>query len=90
MLIGHDPKTTQSTVHWIDTWHNSRRVMPLVGEFNERGRLIAHGSLPVDSGPDWGWRIEIQARPDQLNIDMFCVTPDGKDDGGVWAEFSRV
>ena len=59
-------------------------------KFNAEGRLVALGSFAVENSLDWGWRIEIDAQPNLLKIDMFCVTPDGIDDGGVSAEFTRV
>jgi hypothetical protein len=88
-LIGFDPKSSEATIHWIDTWHNGRRVMPLTAAFDSSGALIANGQFPVAGGPDWGWRIEIRAESDQLKIDMFCLDPNGKEQGYVWSSFTR-
>jgi len=91
MLIGHNPKTGQATMHWVDTWHNGRNVMPLSGKFDEQGRLVLHGHFAVASSPDWGWRIEIFTRDDRLNIDMFCINPkSAKEEGWVWGSFGRI
>jgi len=90
MLIGYSPNSGAASIHWIDTWHNGRRVMPLVGAFNEDGILVANGSFPVKDGPDWGWRIEIEVNDGGLRIEMFCLDPGGKRDGGVLGNFRRV
>jgi len=89
LLIGYNSNTELATIHWIDTWHNGRRVMPLEGRFDEKGKLVAHGHFPVANQPDWGWRVEISISESELKIDMFCVRPDGKDDGWVWSRFTR-
>src|SRR5947207_489920 len=58
LLIGYARKSNAASIHWIDTWHNGTRVMPLIGECDPSGVLIARGHFAVDDGPDWGWRIE--------------------------------
>ena len=90
-LIGYDGKSQKASIHWIDTWHNGKRVMPLTGEFTADGKLVALGHFPVKDSPDWGWRIEIRRDADRLNIDMFCLNPDGTEEGGwVRSEFDRA
>lgn len=89
-LVGFDRRTGTTSVHWIDSWHNGTRVMPLVGGFDARGALVAHGHFPVEASPDWGWRIEMFEEADRLRIDMFCVNPaNGGDEGWVWSEYDR-
>jgi hypothetical protein len=84
MLIG------DSTIHWIDTWHNGTRVMNLVGQFDAEGKLVAHGTFPVKGEPDWGWRMEIQYDDNELVINMFCINPtNGNEEGWVWSTFVR-
>ena len=92
MLIGYLPGEERATVHWIDTWHNGRRSMSLTGRFDADGKLVAHGSFPVEGEPDWGWRIEIHAGGDgdELVINMFCINPaNGNEEGWVWSSFER-
>ncbi|HSH96325.1 MAG TPA: DUF1579 family protein [Roseimicrobium sp.] len=90
LLIGYFPEKQLATIHWMDPWHNGRGTMPLTGQFDPAGKLIAHGSFAVEGEPDWGWRIEIQGG-DELTLNMFCVNPaSGKDEGGVWSSFSRA
>jgi hypothetical protein len=89
MLIGYIPSTQRATIHWIDTWHNGRGAMNLVGEFDAAGKLIAHGTFPVKGEADWGWRIEIH-HVHELIINMFCINPaNGNDEGWVWSSFAR-
>ena len=89
MLIGYLPQEQSVTIHWIDTWHNGRRAMNLIGRFEPQGVLVAHGSFPVKGEVDWGWRIEIHAG-DELIINMFCINPaNGNEEGWVWSRFAR-
>lgn len=91
LLIGYVPAKEEASIHWIDTWHNGRKCMNLMGRFELEGRLVAHGSFGVESGPDWGWRIEIDHGPQKLSINMFCTNPcNGKEEGWVWSEFARL
>jgi hypothetical protein len=90
-LIGYSRRSSAASVHWIDTWHNGTRVMPLVGEFDANGVLVARGGFPVRDSPDWGWRIEVSVNEERLKIDMFCIEPkDGKAEGWVWSEYRRT
>jgi hypothetical protein len=90
MLIGYLPDEERATIHWIDTWHNGRRSMTLTGEFEVGGKLVAHGSFPVNGEQDWGWRMEIHADDDGLIINMFCINPaNWNDEGWVWSTFAR-
>jgi hypothetical protein len=91
MLIGYEPESDLASVHWIDTWHNGRKVMRLAGRFDAQDRLIANGHFAVKSGPDWRWRMEIGTIEDRLNIEMFCINPqNGRDEGWVRANFVRA
>jgi hypothetical protein len=91
MLIGYLPKEQRATIYWIDTWHNGRRAMSLAGQFDADGKLTAYGTFPVQDGPDWGWRIEIQGSDDALVMNMFCINPaNGNEEGWVWGRFTRT
>jgi hypothetical protein len=89
MLIGYDRESQTANLHWIDTFHNGPRVMACTGKINPQGTLIVHGNYPAPPGPDWGWRIEIPMMNERrIKIDMSNIDPTGKEDGGVWTEFS--
>ena len=90
VLVGYTPDTGGATLHWVDTWHNGRGFMNLVGQFETENRLVARGSFPVDGSPDWGWRIEIEIGDAQLSVNMFCINPaNSKDEGWVWSNYTR-
>lgn len=94
-LIGNSHESKQASVHWIDSWHNGVRVMPLVGGFENTGEgkcmLVVNGTFPVEPGVDWGWRITFQFHGEQLKIDMVCLPPEGFPEvGWVWSEFQRI
>lgn len=89
LLIGYLPQAERATIHWIDTWHNGRSAMSLIGQFDAAGKLVAHGSFAVTGEPDWGWRIEIESDRD-LIIHMACINPaNGNEEGWVWSKFAR-
>lgn len=91
LLVGYLPKQDLVTIHWVDTWHNGRSAMSLVGRFNLTGKLVAHGTFPVDGGPDWGWRTELEMADGHLTINMFCVNPaTNADEGWVRSTYMRV
>lgn len=87
MLIGYEPKGGVATAYWADTWHNGRKVMVLTGGFEPQRGLVLRGRFSAGSGPEWGWRIQMQTAAGRLKLDMCCVEPSGRDSGGAWAEF---
>ena len=92
LLIGKAAKTDAVTAAWVDSWHNGDRLMSCQGEVTEEGELSARGSYPAPSGPDWGWRIVIQADddPDHWTLVMYNITPDDEEQLAVEARFTRV
>lgn len=61
---------------WTDTFH-AKEGMTLHGRI-ERGVIVVHGTYPAGDGPEWGWRIEIDARdPEHLALRMTNVEPSG-------------
>jgi hypothetical protein len=61
---------------WKDTWH-AEQGMVLHGHARD-GEVILYGTYPAGNGPEWGWRIDIDARdPEHLLLRMFNLEPDG-------------
>ena len=59
---------------WKDSWH-AATGMSLHGLAAD-GQILLYGTYPAGDGPDWGWRIEIDARdPEHLVLRMFNVPP---------------
>jgi hypothetical protein len=52
--------------------------------------VVVRGSYPAPTGPDWGWRIELDLRlADQLQMRMVNITPDGQEMLAVQAVYAR-
>lgn len=74
---------------WGDSWHTPDGFYLWPGEIQE-GVIIVRGSYPAPTGPDWGWRIELDARqPGLLRLEMFNITPEGEGMLAVQAVYSR-
>lgn len=61
---------------WTDSWH-AKDGMVLHGA-GDAQFVTLYGTYPAGDGPEWGWRIEIDARdPEHLTLRMFNVQPAG-------------
>jgi hypothetical protein len=90
MLVGYEPDSHTATVHWIDSFHNGRRVMGCTGSAADDGTIDVRGTYPAPPGPDWGWRIILRpAAPDRFEIEMYNVDPVGLEELAVHAVYSR-
>ena len=75
---------------WGDSWHTPDGFYLWNGDLQE-GLITVRGSYPAPPGPDWGWRIEIDARQsDVLHLLMYNITPDGEEMLAVQAVYSRI
>lgn len=90
LLAGYEAITGIVTVAWIDSWHNSDRIMVCTGRAEPDGALNVLGSYGAPPGPDWGWRTQVHAGADRLHIVMFNVHPDGREELAVNADYVRV
>jgi hypothetical protein len=89
LLIGHDPKSNVVSVHWIDTWHMSHKVMACHGAGDGSGTVAVLGSYEAPPGPDWGWRTAITGDGETLRITMHNVWPEGREELAVDATYDR-
>jgi hypothetical protein len=79
------------TAHWIDTWHMGDKVMACRGTPGSNGEISVQGSYAVPPGPDWGWRTIIRPQENQsLQIIMFNIWPDGREELAVETDYTRV
>lgn len=90
LLIGYQRKAETATGHWIDTFHNSDKVMACAGTVPEGGPLSLRGSYPAPPGPDWGWRIDVLPEGDTLRIVHYNIWPEGKEELAVDSRYSRA
>jgi hypothetical protein len=75
---------------WLDSWHMKNDMMPCDGTRDDRGVVSLQGSYAAPSGPDWGWRIEVECHERaSLVVRMINITPEGQDELAVLAQYQR-
>jgi hypothetical protein len=90
LIVGHDARSRQASGAWIDSWHNGEAIMSLKGEPDGPG-LSLRGRYAAPPGPDWGWRITLQADgAEGFRVLMHNITPDGQEHLAVTANYRRV
>jgi hypothetical protein len=88
LLIGSDEGVVQAS--WVDSFHMGDKIMTCEGTLLDDGGVSVTGAYAAPPGPDWGWRIEVRPLdPDQFQVLMFNITPDGEESIAVEANFSR-
>lgn len=76
---------------WIDSWHTGGTFMLFRGQDGEGERVSALSSYPAPPGPDWGWRIVLEAETsDRLRMVMFNISPDGDEALAAEMQWSRT
>ena len=90
LLVGFQKKADTVTAHWIDSFHNSDRVMACAAPRAEGGPLSVRGSYAAPPGPDWGWRIDLIPQGDALRIVHYNVWPEGKEELAVEGTYTRA
>jgi hypothetical protein len=91
VLLAFQEDAGVATAAWVDSWHQSARIMSCQGRLDPDGSVSVRGSYEAPPGPDWGWRITIAAGDGQgLRITMHNCSPDGTEDLAVQADYTRV
>jgi Protein of unknown function (DUF1579) len=94
LLMGFDKGADKVTAHWIDSWHNSDKVMACTGPRPVGKAYSVRGSYAAPPGPDWGWRIDLTPEDGgTLRLVMFNVWPEsegGKEELAVEAVYART
>ncbi|MFK8057942.1 MAG: DUF1579 family protein [Saprospiraceae bacterium] len=77
LLISYDEKFKEYLMTWIDSFHNSNRILHLTsGRAAELDSVSAFGEYPADETVFWGWRIEVLPQGENgLTITHFNVPP---------------
>lgn len=89
LLFGADEENAASAA-WIDSFHMSSKVMPLLGTVAV-GTAELRGSYAAPPGPDWGWRITVRSvSPGELQIVMHNISPEGQEDLAVQIDYTRI
>jgi Protein of unknown function (DUF1579) len=87
LVLGLDAEVVST--HWIDSWHMGTKAMNCSGTIDGDGRISVKGSYAAPPGPDWGWRIDIIPTEKSLQVTMFNIWPEGKEDLAVQAQYQR-
>lgn len=91
VLVGYDEKQKVATAAWVDSWHQSTKVLSCQGTIDEHGVISLKGFYEAPPGPDWGWRIVLTPKSDkELQLVMINCTPEGEEDLAVQADYERA
>ncbi|MGA8346592.1 MAG: DUF1579 family protein [Isosphaeraceae bacterium] len=90
LLIGYDASRGLITSQWIDSWHMGDKAMACEGPVVAGEPISVRGSYAAPAGPDLGWRIIVAIKDQRLQVAMHNITPDGREDLAVEAEYSRA
>jgi hypothetical protein len=90
LLFGYDPDGQTVDAVFVDSWHMGDKFMVLQGRLEADTAINVHGSYAVPSGPDWGWRIEVESGGDTMRMAMYNVSPEGEEFLGVEATYTRA
>jgi hypothetical protein len=90
IVFPSQPGETTTKSVWLDSWHTKNDLMHCEAAL-EGGIVSLKGSYPAPPGPDWGWRIEIDADPaPSLAIHMFNITPEGQEALAVLIQYEHT
>jgi len=90
LLIGYDASRGLITSQWIDSWHMGDKAMACEGPVVAGEPISVRGSYAAPAGPDLGWHIIVAIKDQRLQVAMHNITPDGREDLAVEAEYSRA
>lgn len=89
LMLGDDPAAKSCVATWVDSFHNSDRMMPCVGALAGDGPVSVRGDYPPEY-PGWAWRTELShPGADSLVMRMFNIMPDGIEMLAVEAMYRR-
>lgn len=76
--------------YWADSWHMRHEIMACRGTGAEEGSLAVQGTYAAPPGPDWGWKIVLEATTgDTWRMRMYNLPPEGQEDLAVEMALSR-
>jgi hypothetical protein len=79
LLVGAREDASVETT-WLDSFHTSDGFMVSKGNLLEGQKLNVIASYATPTGPDWGWRTEIEKLSDAAwRLRMFNITPSGEE-----------
>jgi hypothetical protein len=90
LMLRAAPDADDVQVVWVDSWHTGGKFMQFQPEDGRDGLVAVRGSYKAPPGPDWGWRVVLEADgADAFRILMDNITPEGEEAPAVAASFTR-
>jgi len=93
IVLSREAKGNAVKAAWIDSWHMGDSMMMCEGGAVEDGAISVRGSYAAPPGPDWGWRIVVEAgdagEEDAFEVIMYNITPDGDEHLAVRGTYGR-
>lgn len=75
----------------MDSWHTANKFMLFHGDEDNQGLVAVRGSYPAPPGPNWGWRIVVEASSaDAFCVRMYNITPAGEEAIAVETQYERA
>jgi Protein of unknown function (DUF1579) len=91
ILLGNDKNSESIKAFWIDSFHQSDKLMISEGLQDPNGSISLKGFYEVKDNPDWGWRTVIESEnSNSFKIKMFNVSPEGVEDLAVEAIYEKL
>lgn len=90
ILLGVDDDAGELNAQWLDSFHNSHRIMPCKGAVPaEDAEVSVLGKYP-EPYPDWSWRTVLEhSSDDELRMLMYNIPPGGPELLAVEAVYQR-
>ncbi|MES2884397.1 MAG: DUF1579 family protein [Pseudomonadota bacterium] len=89
LLVGDNNKDSIASAGWVDSFHQSGKVMQCIGSVEGSGFAVSC-HYPAPPGPDWGWRLSVNASAaGELIFEMHNVPPGGDAELAVRAVYQR-
>ena len=90
LLLGQESQDKPVKAVWVDSWHMGEVMMLCDGEVSPDGTVWVKGNYAAPHGPDWGWKITLEARAAYtFRLVMDNITPEGKEMLAVEAVYTR-
>ena len=90
LLVGDHNSEGQASAGWVDSFHQSGRVMHCIGSASGSGFAIT-GSYAAPPGPDWGWCLSVTISADgELIFEMHNIPPGQAPELAVRAVYRRA
>ncbi|MES2685131.1 MAG: DUF1579 family protein [Pseudomonadota bacterium] len=90
LLIGDGNQHGIASAGWVDSFHQSGKVMHCTGSASPTGFAVT-GAYAAPPGPDWGWRLSVNASvTGELILEMHNLPPGGEAELAVRAVYQRA